>query len=64
MQAERAAEIINSPNTIEVLYNSMPVWIDSVDESRQTASIRLMETGNRVEVPVHELDETGGKYGL
>jgi len=59
MRIERAAEILSSPNTVEVVYNNMPVWIDNVDESRHTASIRLMETGNRIEVPVDELSESG-----
>ena len=59
MRIERAAEILSSPNTVEVVYNNMPVWIDSVDEGRHTASIRLMETGNRIEVPVDELSESG-----
>ena len=61
MRIERAAEILSSPNTVEVVYNNMPVWIDNVDESRHTASIRLMETGNRIEVPVDELSESGGQ---
>jgi small acid-soluble spore protein H (minor) len=59
MRIERAAEILSSPNTVEVVYNNMPVWIDNIDEGRHTASIRLMETGNRIEVPVDELSESG-----
>ena len=59
MQAKRASEIINSPDTIEVLYNNAPVWIDSIDENKQVAGIRLLETGSVLQVPVSELREAG-----
>ena len=59
MQAKRASEILNSPDTIEVLYNNSPVWIDSIDESKQVAGIRLLKTGSVLQVPVSELKETG-----
>jgi small acid-soluble spore protein H (minor) len=59
MQAKRASEIINSPDTIEVLYNNTPVWINSVDESKQVAGIKLLETSSVLQVPVSELRETG-----
>ncbi|HOC08373.1 MAG: H-type small acid-soluble spore protein [Clostridiales bacterium] len=59
MQAKRASEIINSPDTIEVLYNNTPVWINSVDENKQVAGIKLLETGSVLQVPVSELRETG-----
>ena len=56
---QRASEILKSPDTIKVLYNNTPVWIDSIDETKQTAGIRLLETGNTLEVPVNELREAG-----
>jgi small acid-soluble spore protein H (minor) len=59
MRAERASEILKSPDTIEVLYNNTPVWIDSVDENSRTAGIRLLETGSSLQVPVDELKEAG-----
>ncbi len=59
MRAQRAAEIVKSPHNIEVVYNNTPIWIDSVDEVRETASVRLIETNSCIEVSVNELNETG-----
>lgn len=59
MQLERASEILISPDSIEVLYNNIPVWIDSIDEARKTASVRLLTSDERIEVPVNSLEETG-----
>ncbi|MBA1336447.1 MAG: hypothetical protein HPY66_2882 [Firmicutes bacterium] len=59
MQLERVYEILKSPDSIEVLYNNIPVWIDDVDEARKTASVRLLTSDEKIDVPINSLIETG-----
>lgn len=59
MILERAREILNSPNNIEVLYNKDSIWIESIDENQKIASIKNLENNQIMEVPVSKLSETG-----
>lgn len=56
MNFHRAEEIVNSNETIEVLYNNEPVWIDNLDSDRKIAQITDSEQ-NSLEVPIEELFE-------
>lgn len=56
MNFHRAEEIINSDETIEVLYNNKPVWINNLDPDRRIAQITDSEQ-NSLDVPVEELFE-------
>lgn len=42
MDVQRAKEIINHPETIEVRLNGSHVWIDSVDATTKTATVHEM----------------------
>jgi small acid-soluble spore protein H (minor) len=58
MDFERAKEIYNSPDTIEVLYNGSSVWIESLDPRNKTA--RVISNGiqgKEATVPVNDLEE-------
>ncbi|MGQ9754532.1 MAG: H-type small acid-soluble spore protein [Desulfotomaculales bacterium] len=58
MDFKRAQEIVKSDETINVLLNGSPVWIEGLDTKNQTATVRpLNERGNVFEVPVAELVE-------
>jgi small acid-soluble spore protein H (minor) len=59
MDTERAYQIIKSPDCIEVMYNNNPVWIDYIDRSKDMAAVRLLDSNERLEVPVGQLEETG-----
>jgi len=59
MQTNRASEIINSPNKIEVLYKNNSVWIENVDTSSSTANVKIIDTKEILKVPVTDLNETG-----
>lgn len=56
MNFERAKEIFQSPNTIEVLYQGNPIWIEELDEESQTARIHTNDD-QRMTVPVQQLRE-------
>ncbi|MCL5934945.1 MAG: H-type small acid-soluble spore protein [Firmicutes bacterium] len=55
MDFERVRKIVKSEETIEVLHQGKPVWIESLDSSRNTASVSY--GGETYMVPVQELVE-------
>lgn len=57
MLPNRAIEIINSPNNIEVLYENKPVWLQSV--SGDKVKVKDLNTDKIMEVPASQLIETG-----
>jgi small acid-soluble spore protein H (minor) len=58
MNAQRAKEIVESPETIPVTYNGEPIYIQHVDEKNETARIYpLNNPEDEKEVPVHTLKE-------
>ncbi|MBO8127924.1 MAG: H-type small acid-soluble spore protein [Peptococcaceae bacterium] len=58
MDFKRAQEIVNSEETIEVLNNGVPVWIENLNPAKNTATVRPLEGPEIVrEVPVTELVE-------
>lgn len=61
MNYERAVEIFNSPQTIEVLYEGRPVWIDRLDPGQKMATISSgdLDDGS-LTVSVNRLTESGG----
>ncbi|SET63560.1 small acid-soluble spore protein H (minor) [Natronincola peptidivorans] len=61
MNFNRAQEIVNSPNHIEVLHQGKPVWITGLDSQRNVAEVQeeAQAVGNKKEVPLKELIENG-----
>ncbi|MCZ8515673.1 H-type small acid-soluble spore protein [Paenibacillus filicis] len=58
MKAHRAQEIIQSQDKIEVKLNGVPVWIDSIDASQQTAKVHAEgQPGDTRVVALEELQE-------
>ena len=58
MEARRAEEILRSSETIQVLYNNSPIWIESVDQGRQTATVTKLGEEQGFQVPVSALYES------
>lgn len=57
MDKKRASEILSqTKETIQVLYNGSPVWIEDVNNNN-TAEVTDLNTHNRVEAPVSKLVE-------
>ncbi|AZR74627.1 hypothetical protein BBF96_15340 [Anoxybacter fermentans] len=60
MKFERAQEILNSPETIDVTYKGTKVWITNLNASKNTAQVKMPATSNNIiEVPVDQLVEEG-----
>lgn len=59
MLPKRVEEILRSQDYYEVLYNNQPVLIEKLNKEQSTASVRINDTGEHVEVPVINLTETG-----
>ncbi|MBE0466466.1 MAG: H-type small acid-soluble spore protein [Candidatus Desulforudis sp.] len=59
MDFERAREIVQADETIEVLLNGFPVWIEELDPGSARAKVKpLNRTGEKViDVPVAQLVE-------
>jgi len=58
MDLQRARQIINSEETIEVLHNGGPVWIEGLHPESYTATVRpLNGRGGSRRVSLGELTE-------
>ncbi|GEN36319.1 MULTISPECIES: H-type small acid-soluble spore protein [Aneurinibacillus] len=58
METKRAQEILQSPEKIDVGFEGVPVWIDSVDEQSKTARVHTMDNPTeRKTVALSELKE-------
>ncbi len=58
MDLKRARQIINSEETIEVLHNGTPVWIESLNPENFTATVKPLDgRGSSRQVPLDELKE-------
>ncbi len=56
MDSNRAKEILNSQESIQVLYQGAPVWIESV-KANNTAEVTRLDSKNKEQVPVYMLVE-------
>ncbi|KRQ87630.1 Small, acid-soluble spore protein H [Caloramator mitchellensis] len=59
MDKNRAKQILNSTNTVEVQYENKPVWIEDVDGPSNVAKVRRLDNGMHLTVSVNDLHETG-----
>lgn len=59
MDITRANEILHSSETIEVLHQGEPVWIDSIDEKKGIATVHKRKSGTKemYQVPIDQLKE-------
>lgn len=58
MNAERAQEIADSPDMINVTYNNVPIYIQNVNEGNETARVYpLDDPEHEQEVSLSQLKE-------
>lgn len=59
MDAKRVRQILSSSAEIDVKYNGVSVWIDSINEDGRTATVHLRDPGleQRSTVEIRELFE-------
>lgn len=62
MNFQRAEQIFNSEDIIEVLYKGSPVWIEELNEDEQTAMIVAEDTDESHQVAVGDLKESGKQH--
>lgn len=63
MKMARAKEIVNSPDSIPVLYEDKSIWITSLNEGEETADITTgCQFEERITVPVNKLEEVHNKH--
>ncbi len=56
MDIVRARQILNSKETIEVLYDGAPVWINNVGDNN-SARVTFLNNKKSTEAPVYKLVE-------
>lgn len=56
LDINRAKQIIHSPETIQVLYQGRPVWINAI-QTDMNADIQFMDSRERGQVSVNMLVE-------
>ena len=61
MDINRARQIIDSDDKINVLYQGSPVWIEGVSDNNVAEIVSLKGHKARIEVPVNMLEEQLGK---
>ena len=58
MDKRRANEIVSSPIMVDVTYNGMPIYIESVNNNKGTANIHyLNQSSDVLEVSLNNLIE-------
>lgn len=48
MDKGRAKEIVSSPIMVNVTYNGMPIYIERVNDNKETANIHYLNQSNNV----------------
>lgn len=56
LDSNRAKQIMNSSETIKVLFQGQPVWIEAL-HADQFADILNIDTRERIQVPINKLEE-------
>lgn len=62
MDLLRARAIMKSDANIGVYLQDAPVWIETVDEENEQAEVRMLESGEQMEVPLSALVENGESW--
>ena len=57
MILRRATEILQSNDTVEVLYQNEPIWIENIDSRTETVYVKSLNNDKRMVVPIVELTE-------
>lgn len=57
MDISRAREILESKDSIDVLYHGSPVWIEGLSNNNMAEVTKLKGFKQRIEVPVNMLEE-------
>ncbi len=55
MNFSRVQEIFDSPRAVSIFHNGKSVWIESLDQSNETATVRT--PAEKMTVSVNELNE-------
>lgn len=56
MDLQRAKAILESPEEIDVVYHGTPVWLETINDG-STVAVSFLDSRERTEVPVEDLEE-------
>lgn len=57
MNYDRAQEIVKSTGVIEVFYRNDSVWIEELDKLNKKATVKILNTVKKLDVPLDDLEE-------
>lgn len=57
MNYDRAQEIVKSTGVIEVFYRNDSVWIEELDKLNKKATVKVLNTVKKLDVPLDDLEE-------
>lgn len=59
MHTNKADRILNGDENIKVAYQDKMVWLENVDESSGKAVVKVIGSGEVLNVPINELKNLG-----
>lgn len=59
MKSSKADRILNGDENIKVAYQDKMVWLENVDESSGKAVVKVIGSGEVLNVPINELKNLG-----
>ncbi|KJS81671.1 MAG: hypothetical protein JM58_16500 [Peptococcaceae bacterium BICA1-8] len=63
MDIQRAKEIIDSSDSIQVLYKDKAIWITGINETEKTAEVATgPQFKEKMTVPINQLEEIHNKH--
>lgn len=61
MNQFKAQKVLYGNKNYEVAYKDKVVWLENIDEENNEALVSVMDTGEKMKVPIDELEGKGFK---
>lgn len=59
MKQSKAEKVLHGDKNFKVAYKDKMVWIEDIDEKSNEASVTVIGTGEKMKIPITELDAKG-----
>ncbi len=62
MKQSKADKVLNGNKNYKVLHDNKEVWLENIDEKNNEALVSVIGSGEKMKVPIEELDGKGFKF--
>lgn len=62
MKESKAQKVLHGNENYKVAYKDKMVWLESIDEKSGEASVSVIGTGEKMKIPLTELDPKGFEF--